>query len=96
MSGTLRFYVWCPEFLCLMPCFSAATQRMLLDHQVWMADGFACIPWDSGNCYQLWGTVHTAVREPYFTLFSQDGFTMARWLFDAVNGNVYDVGMDLL
>lgn len=42
------------------------------------------------------GTVHTAVREPYFTLFSQDGFTMARWLFDAVNGNVYDVGMDLL
>ena len=43
MSGTLRFYVWCPEFLCLMPCFSAATQRMLLDHQVWVADGFACI-----------------------------------------------------
>ena len=43
MSGALRFYVWCPEFLCLMPCFSAATQKMLLDHLVWVADGHACI-----------------------------------------------------
>ncbi|WP_029321835.1 pectin acetylesterase-family hydrolase [Butyrivibrio sp. AE3004] len=42
------------------------------------------------------GTVHTAVREPYFTRFMQDDVTMARWLYDAVNGNVYDVGMDLL
>ncbi|WP_408070881.1 pectin acetylesterase-family hydrolase [Butyrivibrio sp. JL13D10] len=42
------------------------------------------------------GTVHTAVREPYFTRLSQDDVTMARWLFDAVNGNVYDVGMKLL
>ncbi len=42
------------------------------------------------------GTVHTAVREPYFTRFSQGDVTMARWLSDAVNGNVYDVGMDLL
>ncbi|WP_035797887.1 pectin acetylesterase-family hydrolase [Butyrivibrio sp. MB2005] len=42
------------------------------------------------------GTVHTAVREPYFTRFTQDDVTMARWLYDAVNGNLYDVGMELL
>ncbi len=42
------------------------------------------------------GTVHTAVREPYFTRFTQDDVTMARWLYDAVNGNLYDIGMDLL
>ncbi|MBE5844091.1 MAG: pectin acetylesterase [Butyrivibrio sp.] len=42
------------------------------------------------------GTVHTAVREPYFTRFTQDDVTMSRWLYDAVNGNLYDVGMDLL
>ncbi len=42
------------------------------------------------------GTVHTAVREPYFTRFTQSEVTMARWLYDAVNSNVYDVGMELL
>ena len=42
------------------------------------------------------GTVHTTVREPYFTRFTQDDVTMARWLYDAVNGNLYDIGMDLL
>ena len=42
------------------------------------------------------GTVHTAVREPYFTRFTQDDVTMARWLYDAINGNLYDVGMNLL
>ena len=42
------------------------------------------------------GTVHTAVREPYFTRFTQNDVTMARWLHDAVNGNVYDIGMELL
>ena len=42
------------------------------------------------------GTVHTAVREPYFTRFTQDNVTMARWLHDAVDGKVYDVGMELL
>ncbi len=42
------------------------------------------------------GTVHTAVREPYFTRFTQDDVSMARWLYDAVNGNVYDIGMNLL
>ncbi len=42
------------------------------------------------------GTVHTAVREPYFTKFKQDEVTMARWLYDAVNDNQYDVGLDLL
>ena len=42
------------------------------------------------------GTVHTSVREPYFTRLSQDGITMAKWLQDAVDGNIRDVGMDLL
>ncbi len=42
------------------------------------------------------GTVHTAVREPYFTKFKQDNTTMSKWLYDAVNGNLYDIGMDLL
>ena len=49
MSGALRFYVWCPEFLCPMPYFCSischvfASRRMLLDHLVWVADGLACI-----------------------------------------------------
>ena len=42
------------------------------------------------------GTVHTTVREPYFTTATQDGVSMARWLGDAVEGNIYDIGMELL
>ncbi len=42
------------------------------------------------------GTVHTAVRELYFAFKTVDGITMARWLHDAVFGDVYDVGMKLL
>lgn len=42
------------------------------------------------------GTVHTSVREPHFLLFTENGITMARWLIDACEGKVYDVGMDLL
>jgi hypothetical protein len=42
------------------------------------------------------GTVHTSVRELHFTAFTQDGISMAKWLSDAVDGKVYDVGMDLL
>ena len=42
------------------------------------------------------GTVHTSVREPHFTLFTQNGISMAEWLRDAVDGKVYDVGLDLL
>ena len=42
------------------------------------------------------GTVHTAVRKPYFHIKNDDKATMARWLFDAVNGRVYDVGMDYI
>lgn len=42
------------------------------------------------------GTVHTSVREPQFLLFAQNGITMAKWLHDACEGKVYDVGMDLL
>nr|WP_297767973.1 pectin acetylesterase-family hydrolase [uncultured Butyrivibrio sp.] len=42
------------------------------------------------------GTVHTSVREPHFLLFTEQGITMAKWLIDACEGKVYDVGMDLL
>ncbi len=44
------------------------------------------------------GTIHTAVRQPYFyvPLKGHDGMTMATWLNDAVNGRLYDVGLDLL
>lgn len=42
------------------------------------------------------GTVHTSVREPHFTLFTQNGISMADWLKDAVEGKVYDVGLDLI
>ncbi|MBO6242816.1 MAG: pectin acetylesterase [Butyrivibrio sp.] len=42
------------------------------------------------------GTVHTSVRELHFTAFTQNGISMAQWLGDAVEGKVYDVGMDLL
>ena len=42
------------------------------------------------------GTVHTSVREPHFTLFTQNGISMADWLHDAVEGKVYDVGLDLI
>ena len=42
------------------------------------------------------GTVHTSVREPHFTLFTQNGISMSQWLKDAVEGKVYDVGLDLI
>jgi hypothetical protein len=42
------------------------------------------------------GTVHTSVREPHFTLFTQNGISMATWLKDATEGKVYDVGLDLI
>ncbi|MBQ3796457.1 MAG: pectin acetylesterase [Butyrivibrio sp.] len=42
------------------------------------------------------GTVHTSVREMHFLHFTQDGITMAKWLSDACEGKVYDVGMELL
>lgn len=42
------------------------------------------------------GTVHTSVRELHFAVFTQDGISMAKWLGDAVDGKVYDVGLRLL
>ncbi|MBQ7679879.1 MAG: pectin acetylesterase [Butyrivibrio sp.] len=42
------------------------------------------------------GSVHTTVREVYFTTLSQDGVTQAQWLADAVAGRVYDVGLSLI
>ena len=42
------------------------------------------------------GTVHTMVRHPAFLIPERSGMSMAKWLSDAVNGNVYDVGAQLL
>ena len=42
------------------------------------------------------GTIHTAVRSPHFFIPGSEGVTMSDWLFDSVNGNLYDVGMELL
>ena len=42
------------------------------------------------------GTIHTAVRQPEFTLRTQDDVTMAYWLSECVEGNLFDVGMQLL
>lgn len=42
------------------------------------------------------GTIHTAVRQPEFTLRTQDDVTMAYWLHECVEGRKFDVGMQLL
>jgi hypothetical protein len=42
------------------------------------------------------GTVHTAVRKAYFHFKNDGRATMARWLFDAVKGKIYDVGLGYL
>ena len=42
------------------------------------------------------GTCHTAVRMPNFYMKNHTGVTMAQWLSDAVNGDIYDSGMDRL
>ncbi len=42
------------------------------------------------------GTIHTAVREPYFYLKNKDGISMAEWLFAAVEGEIGNIGLSLL
>lgn len=45
------------------------------------------------------GTVHTAVRQPFYYQehpLAPKGTTMAKWLGDAVDGKMYDVGMELV
>ena len=42
------------------------------------------------------GTVHTALKEISFASKKSDDITMADWLMDQVNGNMYDTGMGLL
>ena len=42
------------------------------------------------------GTIHTAVRSPHFFIPGAGGVTMSDWLMDAVAGNMYDVGTELL
>ena len=42
------------------------------------------------------GTIHTAVRQPEFTLRTQDDVTMAYWLSECVEGRTFDVGMQLM
>ena len=42
------------------------------------------------------GTIHTVVRQPEFTLRTQDEITMAEWLSECVDGRPFDVGLHLL
>jgi hypothetical protein len=42
------------------------------------------------------GTIHTAVRQPAFFLKASSGVSMAYWLSQAVEGNVFDAGLELL
>jgi len=42
------------------------------------------------------GTIHTAVRKPWYHVLNDNSSTMAHWLFDATNGRVYDVGLNYL
>ena len=42
------------------------------------------------------GTIHTAVRQPEFTIRTQDDVTMAYWLSECVEGRTFDVGMELM
>ena len=42
------------------------------------------------------GTIHTAVRQPAFFLKASSGVSMASWLSQAVEGNVFDAGLELL
>ena len=42
------------------------------------------------------GTIHTAVRQPYFYRKHPEDVTMAKWLADAVDGKVYNVGLRYL
>ncbi len=73
-----------------------------------MAENFKAMSDNSGIFINEWknltlvypglrgGTVHTAVRHMNFYVRTKSGISMAKWLFDAVNGNVYDVGSELL
>ena len=51
---------------------------------------------DRRNITTHGGTVHTAVRESYFSAKKGSLPSMAEWLFDAVNGIVYSVGTEML
>lgn len=42
------------------------------------------------------GTIHTVVRQPEFTLRTQEDVTMAHWLSECVEGRTFDVGMELM
>ncbi len=42
------------------------------------------------------GTVHTALKELTFLNMKQDGKRMPDWLMDQINGNYYDIGLELL
>ena len=57
--------------------------------------GFFINDWKN-RLYTKGGTVHTAVRQPYFYQKTKSGVTMAEWLFDAACGKIYDEGMELL
>ncbi len=57
--------------------------------------GFFIYDWKN-PLYTKGGTVHTAVRLPYFYWKTKSGATMAEWLADAVDGKVRSEGMELI
>ena len=81
----------------------AAMQELYFSHLKEMTAALKALEPQFGIFINNWsnilthgGTWHTAVREPIFNFKTVDGVTMADWLSDAVEGNVYDVGLRLL
>lgn len=72
-------------------------QEMLTDLKKINPDfGFFIYNWPNLRML-MGGTVHTAVRhQRFFFRALPSGLTMAEWLGDAVNGNVYDVNLELM
>ena len=72
-------------------------QRMIVELQRLTPDfSFFIYDWHRPLSMYKGGTIHTAVRQPEFTLRTQDDVTMAYWLHECVEGKAFDVGMQLL
>ncbi len=72
-------------------------QRMIVELQRLTPDfRFFIYDWHRPLSMYKGGTIHTAVRQPEFTLRTQDDVTMAYWLHECVEGKPFDVGMQLL
>jgi len=72
-------------------------KKMIVDLQNLTPDfHFFLYDWHRPLSMYKGGTIHTAVRQPEFTLRTQDDVTMAYWLYECVEGRPFDVGMQLL